>query len=864
MPSRRDFMRASALTGIGATTGFARGVTAAAVLTPAVTDNWHRALDLAPARWIWLPSGRTLANSMVLFRRTFDLAKTPRGCTGWLLAESRYKLWVNGHYVQFGPAPSDPRTSEADPLDAVAPFLRQGRNTLAVQVLFYGNGDGTWPIGKPGLLARIDIATGAGTRTVVSDGQWRTLLARAWRPGQYKRWYLRALQEERDERLHPVGWTSPAFDDARWRAAMPVAGRADRPSLCNAYPDYLYEVQGDPEKSELRARSVALLREETHPVNGLAEHRWIDWHQPAEDYFDMLAPNSFSVVGGPSLHYDGTVTVPVSGNHAAALTFALPEQMVGWPVFEINAPAGTIVELIVHEGHAPGGPPLLNTHFNSWTRFICRKGVNRFETFDFESLRWLQLHVRGHHRAVTIRGVGVRRRTLPRASPPQVALGDAKVQKVINAALNTLANCAQDTIVDGMARERQQYSGDGSHQLHALYAQGERRLPGRFVDTFGQGMSLDGVFLDCWPAYDRLARVAERQLGLTPWGPILDHSIGFGFDCWYYHLYTGETGALAHTFPNLLIFFDRLQSFARAECLLPVENLGLAWVWIDHDAYLKPSHKQCALNLYAAAMCEHALAPLAAALGSPRTAEIAAFGAKLRQAAIRRFWSASERAFVANLPWAAAEGGNRFCDRSLATSVLFRQCPGGNIRGARTRLIAMPADTGRSYPANAVWRYWALARLGAIETVLDELRTRWFPMASVQQNNTLQEFWTVEPDSTAQWSHCCVAPLVLAHMGIAGVWPTVPGHRACDIRPQFGSLGETEIVTQTVAGPIRVAASGALGNRRVLIDVPAGVSARLILPGAERIARQGTTATGGLTAYPLAGPFANEFVLRTV
>ena len=25
------------------------------------------------------------------------------------------------------------------------------------------------------------------------------------------------------------------------------------------------------------------------------------------------------------------------------------------------------------------------------TRFVCRAGENRFETFDFESLRWLQL-----------------------------------------------------------------------------------------------------------------------------------------------------------------------------------------------------------------------------------------------------------------------------------------------------------------------------------------------------------------------------------------------------------------------------------------------------------------------------------------
>ena len=70
-----------------------------------------------------------------------------------------------------------------------------------------------------------------------------------------------------------------------------------------------------------------------------------------------------------------------------------------------------------------------------------------------------------------------------------------------------------------MARERQQYSGDGGHQLHALYhAFNENRLPGRFVNTFSQGATADGYFLDCWPAFDRVWRVAERNLSTDATG----------------------------------------------------------------------------------------------------------------------------------------------------------------------------------------------------------------------------------------------------------------------------------------------------------------------------------------------------------
>lgn len=72
----------------------------------------------------------------------------------------------------------------------------------------------------------------------------------------------------------------------------------------------------------------------------------------------------------------------------------------------------------------------------------------------------------------------------------------------MDATVNTLNNSAQDLIVDGMGRERQQYSGDCGHQLHAVMGTfGETRLPCRFLITYSQGLSSEGYFLDCWPAY---------------------------------------------------------------------------------------------------------------------------------------------------------------------------------------------------------------------------------------------------------------------------------------------------------------------------------------------------------------------------
>ncbi|HMD60143.1 MAG TPA: alpha-L-rhamnosidase N-terminal domain-containing protein [Opitutaceae bacterium] len=799
--------------------------------------------DLSPSRWIWYPSGRTLPNTFILFRRRLQLAERPVRATGWICADSRYRLEVNGRRVQWGPAPCDPRWSEADPLD-LTDRLQPGENVLGATVLFYGTGDGTWALGRPGFLFWLEVEHAGGrVETIVSDAAWQALLCRAWPPGRPKRWYLRALQEEFDARLYPQGWSLPGFRaDGQWLPAMPLEGSPNRPALATNYPDYMLDLGGGPADSRLRPRSIPLLRESIVPAAGLADTVRLEWRTAPRDYFDFRVPDAFRAErGDPAVETaPGRWRVELGGGRAAALTFELAEQVVGWPGFAIEAPAGTTVELLVQEAHGPGGPPLLNTHFDSWTRFICREGRNEFETFDFESLRWLQLHIHGAEGAVFVSDVRVRRRSFPWPNSPRIRTGEPALQRLFEASLNTLDNCAQETLVDGMARERQQYSGDGGHQMHAVHlALGERGLVARYLATWSQGLTKDGYFLDCWPAYDRLARLAERQLDLTDWGPILDHGVGFIFDCWHHYSYTGELGALREPYPRLLRFARYLQGLVGPDGLLPVENLGIPSVWIDHSAYRQQRDKQCAFNLYTAAAMERALAPLCRAFGHAGQAEAAGrFGRELAAATVSRFWSPERRLFVNNLPWLAQDGAARTCDRSLSTAILFDQCPDDQDAAAADCLAACPPEMGLSYPANACWRLWALAEMGRADLILADLRQRWAPMASVRENNTIQEDWHALPDTLQQWSHCAVVPLYVAYQCLMGLKPLEPGFRRFELRPQVADLEDLDLTAFTVQGPVGLSSRGKSGGREIVLRLPPGGQGELVLPQDEAVELQ--------------------------
>ena len=844
--NRRNFLKSSAVSG-GALLAWQTSppeVHAAAPTwlqdAPAIPLRHPRLPDLSPAKWIWYPSGRCLQNTFILFRRELNLRARPRRATGWMAADSRYLLEVNGQRLQWGPPPCDPRWAEADPFDLTA-ALRAGRNVIGATVLFYGQGDGTWPIGKPGFLFWIEIEHADGSKeSIVSDAAWKALLCRAWKPGHYKRWYLRALQEEFDARLYPYGWSTPEFALTEdWLPAMPLQGSPNKPALSAQYYEYLLDVGGGPPDAELRPRSIPLMRESLVPVQKLSESMWLEWRRPPEEYFECRPPNAFTEVR-QSCATDtapGQWQVKLDGKRGAVLTFELGEQVVGWPYFTIEAPAGTIVELLVHEAHKLGGPPLLNSHFDSWTRLICREGVNRFECFDFESLRWLQLHIHHGTGPVTLRDIGVRRRVFPWPNSPHVRVSEPALQRLFDASLNTLDNCAQETLVDGMARERQQYSGDGGHQLHAVHlAFGETRLPARFLTTFSQGMTKDGYFLDCWPAYDRLARLMERQLDLTSWGPILDHGVGFNFDCWHHYNYTGDFDALREPYPRLWRFAVYLQNLVGRDGLLPVENLGIPSVWIDHSAYQRPRHKQCAFNLYAAAMLQHALAPICRAFGDRQQADaVAEFGRDLQAATVRKFWSKERGVFVNNLPWLGEEKKMRLCDRSLATAILYDQCPGGKTAAALRTLAECPPELGFSYPCNAGWRLWALAKGGRADIIMKDLRERWATMDSVKLNNTLQEDWQAQPDSGQQWSHCAVAPLYIAYHGLAGIRPLTPGFKRAEVRPQLADLDQLELTAHTVQGPLRFSARGKVGDRELTVELPVNCGGELVLPREERV-----------------------------
>lgn len=752
-------------------------------------------LDLSPAKWLWLPGERTLPNTAVIFKKRINITEPIDKAEGFIFADSRYLIHVNGNRVQWGPAPADPRYPEIDPINIKA-YLKPGENEITVYALWFGYGEGTYVPSNPGFIFRLQL----NNDLLVSDETWKVAVDYTLQPGGHQQWYLRALQEKRDLRMTSWEWMIPAV--------LQVA--PDKPTLCGpTFPGGPQSLNDS--ENVLRKRMIPLLQEnDMEDGFEFVEAGLVNWKLSCEYWFDFRIKDSFTIDTVPMNRENIPVVNEMQG---VFLTWKLPEEAIGWPGVIIDAPEGTVVEMIYQESHDEDSSPWLESHYYNWSRFICREGENLLEPFDFYAMRWLQIHIHGHVRPVSVRTPNFRRRSYLFSNQPQISCSDISLQRLFDANINTVYISLQEGNYDGCGRERQQYSGDCGHQQHvSRLLFGEYGHGARYLRTYSDGQSQEGWFMDCWPGSDRLARIGQRQLGATDWGPLLDHGVGFVFDCFNHYMESGRLKDIEAIIPRLIKFGLYLLEERDATGLVRAEHelRGTTSIWLDHDAWIEQKHKTCCFSLYAAAMYHHALSPMCRSIGRSEDADVFENASnEIVEAVRKQFWSPEHGVYIDNLPWAEIEGVYRLSDRTLATAILY-DFLGEEFRERTIDYLAesihpefdMPVSLGWSYPPNAVWRHWALFHGGRGERVIELLRQQWAVFPSVINNNTLAEGWVHRTDSMDQWSHCAVAPLVDLVQGVAGIYPLKPGFESMVIRPQPGDLENLALTIHTPFGKI--------------------------------------------------------------
>lgn len=194
----------------------------AALLSLTLVLNVLQAQGNEPAQWIWQQTDGP-ANTWVAFRKTINLDEIPTKALTKISVDTKYWLWINGKTVIFegglcrGHAPN---TIYYDPVD-FAPYLKKGKNTIAILVWYWGRTRKPHEdSGKGGLLISSQWSTELNT-----NASWKMKVHPAYDPksggGGKSANRVNAYNIKFDARKAMGDWTeeawyNPNFDDSNW------------------------------------------------------------------------------------------------------------------------------------------------------------------------------------------------------------------------------------------------------------------------------------------------------------------------------------------------------------------------------------------------------------------------------------------------------------------------------------------------------------------------------------------------------------------------------------------------------------------------------------------------------------------------
>lgn len=187
------------------------------------------------ANWIW-QSLDGPANTWVAFRKTITLNTVPTEAITNIAVDSKYWLWINGEMVLFeggltrGAAPN---TVYYDPVD-FAPYLKQGENTIAILVWYWGRTRKSHEdSGRGGLCVEAPWDQRLNT-----NSSWKMKVHEAYDPnsggGGFSNSRVTAYNVKFDARKAMGDWTSLAwygegYNDNNWNRPIQKGGVNSQP-----------------------------------------------------------------------------------------------------------------------------------------------------------------------------------------------------------------------------------------------------------------------------------------------------------------------------------------------------------------------------------------------------------------------------------------------------------------------------------------------------------------------------------------------------------------------------------------------------------------------------------------------------------
>ena len=427
--------------------------------------------------WISTPSPQNLQEQYVRFRRVFSLKAQPSSSIIYISADSRYRLYINGEYIAFGPSRCYPHHQCVDKHD-ITNALHAGDNLVAVLVYQPGYSHYSYVHReKLGLWVELE----ADRRQVLaSDSTWVTSVDPSFSP-QVKRISIYGAGQEIQDLRRSESWTNPDYDDRSWDAASFASKLEEQPWT---------RMQIAPLRN--------LLENTKRPTGGVLKYgAYIphsDPHQEMRTAFHSKSSNTLDVP-----EQIGASLPSVQKDRVLLLCYDLGHSQAGSARLHFQGAKGSEKVLVSYLEKMVDGQLVLSDPSDDCQMRMtdCVKlapGNNTYEPFTPRGGRFLLLGVVGSNHDNLSLDVEFRSRQYPLSLVRDVLPKDDTLRRIAEMCWLTLQSCALDGMVDCPWREQAVWVGDSAITAGIIAEMCDDPLPlRRMLQLAAQGVTSDGL-----------------------------------------------------------------------------------------------------------------------------------------------------------------------------------------------------------------------------------------------------------------------------------------------------------------------------------------------------------------------------------
>ncbi|MCC5875159.1 MAG: alpha-L-rhamnosidase N-terminal domain-containing protein [Candidatus Sumerlaeia bacterium] len=500
------------------------------------------------------------------------------------------------------------------------------------------------------------------------------------------------------------------------------------------------------------------------------------------------------------------------------LCYDLGEQNCGYYEFEVDAPAGTVIDMFGVE-YICEKRGIQHTWSNkNGLRYVCREGTNQYLSLKRRSGRYLYITIREQTGPVKLKHLRLVESTYPVNRVGSFESSDGQLDQIWEISERTLKLCMEDVFTDCPLYEQTMWVGDARNEgLLAMVAYED------VSDILRRCIRLAAQSLETYPFIPSHAPTSSTDAYLPAWCFL------WGISIWDYYFYTGDREFLREIWPDVLKNLRGVEQWKDVHGLFtgPFWNM-FDWIGVDsgHDTV---THNSMLLK-----GSLDALAKCAVEIGDEEAAEwIRGWSADLISA-LDKLWSSELQSYVDSIH-SDGKFSRSMCIHTNFLSLLYDIVPEGRREAALQNVLNPPAGMlTLGSPFAMLYLYEALDKLGQHDRIIESIQTSYQSMLDVGATTVWEQFANgnaFNPDGFPTRSHCHAwssSPILYLNLLILGIRQVEPGGSAYTISPRVNHTEFARGTSASFRGPIAV--SWQKNGDFVDIDVqaPDGVSCSFV------------------------------------